>query len=193
MDLKESIEFILQAGILKNLPRSGWLLRGIKNPESVADHSYRTALLSMLLGDLLKSKGVEIDLEKVIRIALLHDLAEAAVGDIAPKASQYLGVERKKASEEAAFKDMVAGLGELGGSYHRLWSELKEGNSVESKVVRAADKLEMMVQVYEYEQAGSRNLDEFWENADRIADWDKDGTLNEFISLLIEMRKEVDP
>jgi len=57
MDLKESIGFILQAGILKNLPRTGWLLRGIKNPESVADHSYRTALLSMLLGDLLKGKG----------------------------------------------------------------------------------------------------------------------------------------
>lgn len=191
MDLKGLIEFILQAGILKNLPRTGWLLRGIKGPESVAEHSYRTALISMLLGDLLKKKGVKIDLEKVIRIALLHDLAEAAVGDIAPKASKYLGVKTKKASEEEALKDMVDRLGQAGRVYRRLWSEFSQGRSVESKVVRAADKLEMIVQAYEYERAGFRNLDDFWENLDQISGWDVDGIVDQLIGLLKDMREEV--
>ena len=192
MDLKESIQFILQAGILKNLPRSGWLLRGIKNPESVADHSYRTALISALLGDLLKSKGVEVDLEKIMRMALLHDLAETQVGDITPKASQYLGRKRKKASEEDALKEMVSGLGNLGKLYHLTWSELNEGISLESKIVKAADKFEMMLQAYEYERSGLRNLSDFWENIDNLSEWDLDGILIELIQLLKSMRKEIE-
>jgi len=191
MDLKELIEFILQAGILKNLPRTGWLLRGIKGPESVAEHSYRTALISMLLGDLLNKRGAKINLEKVIRIALLHDLAEAAVGDIAPKASKYLGAETKKASEEEALKDMAGRLGQVGQVYRRLWSEFSQGRSVESKVVRAADKLEMVIQAYEYERAGFRNLDDFWENLDQISGWDVDGIVDQLIGLLKGMREEV--
>jgi putative hydrolase of HD superfamily len=118
-------------------------------------------------------------------------LAEAAVGDIAPKASKYLGVETKKAAEEKALKDIVASLGQEGQTYLSLWSELSQGRSVESKVVRVSDKLEMIIQAYEYERAGFRNLDDFWENPDQISGWDVDGIVDQLIGHLKEMRKEV--
>ena len=65
------LEFLRAVGGLKGLTRRGWLEAGIKNPESVAEHSYRTAVLAMILADL---QG--LDAEKAIRMALLHDMAE---------------------------------------------------------------------------------------------------------------------
>ena len=65
---------------LKNIPRQGWKEKlGINNPESVADHSYSTTVMSMILSDL---EG--LNSEKIIRMALLHDLAESVIGDIIP-------------------------------------------------------------------------------------------------------------
>jgi len=65
---------------LKNIPRQGWKDKlDMDDVESVADHSYSTAIMSMVLSDL---EG--LDTEKIIRMALLHDLAESVIGDITP-------------------------------------------------------------------------------------------------------------
>jgi len=65
---------------LKNVPRQGWKEKlGIINPESVAEHSYSTAVISMILSDL---EG--LNTEKIIKMSLLHDLAESIIGDIIP-------------------------------------------------------------------------------------------------------------
>ena len=57
----------------------GWLVHGIKNAESVADHCYRMSLLSMILSDALVEKGIGLDTEKVMRLALLHEIAEVLI------------------------------------------------------------------------------------------------------------------
>jgi putative hydrolase of HD superfamily len=76
------------ANDLKRLPRTGWLLAGIRQPESVADHAYATTLLAMLLADAINADyaiaGLEepLDVARVLRIALLHDLAESQLTDL---------------------------------------------------------------------------------------------------------------
>ena len=75
-DLLELMGFV---GKLKELERTGWAMRGVKRPESVADHSFGTAILSMILA---KDEG--LDVGKAAMMALVHDLPEAVVGDIVP-------------------------------------------------------------------------------------------------------------
>ena len=82
MKAEAILSFIEEIGILKSLPRTGWLIHGIKNGESIADHCYRMTLLSMLLADTLVAKGMKLDTEKVMRLSLLHEIAEARIGDI---------------------------------------------------------------------------------------------------------------
>ena len=88
---------------LKNVPRQGWKEKlEIDNPESVADHSYSTTVLSMILSDM---KG--LDTEKIIRMALLHDLAESIIGDITP---DHITKNEKIIKENHAIKQILKNL-----------------------------------------------------------------------------------
>ena len=74
---------------LKAVPRIGWLLRGVRDVESVADHSYGVALIAMILADRAKARGMAVDVERVLRMALLHDLTEARTGDLPHTVKRY--------------------------------------------------------------------------------------------------------
>ena len=191
MNAQVILDFIEEIGVLKNLPRTGWRFRGIKDAESIADHCYRVSLLSMILADLLKTKGVSLNVEKVMRMALLHEIAEARVGDIPFPALEYISEDVKENAERNAVKGLLADFGTVGQKYINLWEEFEASNSIEGKLVRAADKLELMIQVFEYEKVGYRSLDKFWTN-----DWNQQGfddypQIREIMELLIERRKEV--
>ena len=185
------LDFIEEIGVLKNLPRTGWRFQGIKDGESVADHCYRVSLLSMILADLLKAHGVRLDAEKVMRMALLHEVAEARIGDIPFPALEYIPEDAKEHGEKAAVESMFGRFGDVGEKYIEIWEEFESNTSVEGQLVRAADKLELMIQAYEYEKIGYRSLDKFWRNS-----WNRQGIkqfaqLQEIMNLLIERRKEV--
>lgn len=164
MNAEAVLEFVEEIGILKHLPRSGWQFRGIPDAESIADHCYRMALLAMVLADVLVEQGVTLDANKVTRMALLHELAEARIGDIPFIAFRYLPKEAKQAAERAAIDDMLANFGALHGRYLALWEEFEAGTTLEARLVRAADQLELMIQVAQYEKIGYRSLGEFWAN-----------------------------
>jgi len=151
------LDLFFEAGNLKRLKRTGWLLRGVPVPESIADHSFRTALITMFLGDELRRGGVEIDVERAVKIALIHDLGEARITDIPLPAQRYFD---KVEGERRALLEM---LGEDGmGGYLRLFDEYENESTPEGRLVRFADRLEMLIQAIEYEESGFRNLDEFW-------------------------------
>lgn len=145
------------AGKLKRLERAGWVRAGVPDPESVADHSYRVALLALLLAPRL---GVET--EKTLKIALLHDLAEARVGDLTP--ADGVAPADKRAREEAAFAAIVGGLPE-GPDLDALFRAYEDASSPEARIVRQLDKLEMALQALEYERETGLNLTEFWISA----------------------------
>lgn len=166
-----SIDWVLavldKANDLKQLPRTGWLLAGVSAPESVAAHSYATALLALLLADAINAdwggQGLTrpLDSERVLRIALLHDLTESLLTDLPKRSAELLGREAKREAEARAAQQIFATVPD-GAAYAELWAEYASGATPEAQVVRDADKLEMVHQALRYEARGQQNLDEFW-------------------------------
>ena len=164
MNEDELIAFGLELTTLKRVPRSGWLLRGVPHVESVAEHAYGTATLALALCDILNASGElahPLDVERVLTIALLHDLAEARLTDLPGPARLLIPDEVKSRAETIAMTSILTAL----PSAARLlsaWREFEEDSTPEGCLVRDADKLEMMLQCTRYERSGVRGLDEFW-------------------------------
>ncbi|MDE1725103.1 MAG: HD domain-containing protein [Thaumarchaeota archaeon] len=146
---------------LKKVPRSGWKNKvGIKHPESVADHSYGTAVMAMVLADLHN-----LDTEKIVKMALLHDLAESITGDFMP---DEISKENKKAAEEEAMKEILSKIPPgVANQYAALWKEYSELQTEESILLHDVDKLEMAIQAVKYSSEGfsSEKLRIFLESA----------------------------
>ena len=79
---------------LKEIYRSGWIKAGVEEGETVADHSYGASVIAMALSDM---EG--LDTERVVKMSLLHDIAESIVGDITP--DQMPRNEKKKHTQKA--------------------------------------------------------------------------------------------
>lgn len=151
--------------------------------------------MAMLLADEMKARGVELDSEQVLRMALIHDWAESRIGDMPRTATHYFGSRVRKEAETAAFTDMVAGTTAkkaLTGLHH----DYEERASVEARVVKAADVLDLLVQAYALERAGARELDEFWEvasDADFQLPPAGDEVVGELLQLLLTERRRNRP
>ncbi|AMQ18354.1 HD domain-containing protein [Thermococcus peptonophilus] len=176
----------VELGNLKKLKRTGWVLRGVSNPESIADHSFRTALITLFLADELKRRGVEINPDKALRIALIHDIGEARITDIPQPALKYVD---KSEAERKAVEDLLK-TSPLPEEYYQLWLEYEEGSTPEGRLVRFADKLEMLIQALEYESAGASGLDEFWSTLESIRKSEFYGYFKEIVDGLGELRKQ---
>lgn len=151
---------------LKRLDRTGWTLRGLPNgTESVAAHSFGVSVTAMMLADEIIARGVELNTERVLRMALLHDWAETRVGDMPRTATHYFGAAARKLAEGQAFADIVAGAGPGEAAYQKLIDDYEQRQSIEARVVKAADIIDLLVQAYALERAGAKGLDEFWEVA----------------------------
>ena len=118
----------------------------------------------MMLIDGLRAQGDEIDGERALRLALLHDTPEAFSGDI-PMPSKTAALGRELHALEAR---LVAE--HLPAAWQPLWSELTEGTSLEVRVVKAADKIQMMVKVLRYERTRGASLEDFWQNPKNFDD-----------------------
>jgi len=162
---------LLETASLKRVPRAGWFQRGVAHVESVAEHSFGTAFVAMALADLVNSETDRapdrgaLDLEKVLAMALLHDLAEVRLTDLPVSAVKLFPEEAKSRAEARAISDLLEPLPGA-ARWQALWQEFEDRASPEGRLVRDADKLEMMVQCLRYEQAGSRGLDEYWASMD---------------------------
>lgn len=161
LDPLSIIAFLHTCSLLKGTKRTGWLLRGLTNVESVADHSWRMAIMVLLLGS---SAGV--DVQRAMSIAVVHDLAEALVGDIAP--GQGVDKATKQLLEADAMSTIVGHLaGEnaaLGRHVRDLWLEYEVAQSAEAAFVKDMDKLEMILQAREYERERRVDLQDFFDS-----------------------------
>jgi putative hydrolases of HD superfamily len=166
METSGTVEFLTELMRLKALPRTGWLLRGVREVESIADHLFGVAWIAMLLADRARSRGQEVSVEKVLRMALLHDLSEARTGDLPSTIKPYFPGDALKQADEKVVCDILQPLGEAGAGYLALWHEYEQRTSLESRIVKAADKLDLLLQAREYEKGGAKNLGEFWDQAD---------------------------
>ena len=185
------ISFLAELMRLKSVPRIGWLLRGVRDVESVASHSFGVAVIAMLLADRARERGVEVNVERLLRMALLHDLTEARTGDLPSTIKRYFDKASIKAADESIAKEIFTELGDLSESYLELWSDYEHRASIESRLVKAADKLDLLMQSREYEKGGARTLQEFWDTADSdFAGLGVDDLISDLIEELKKSRKK---
>ncbi len=138
------VKLMEYAGRLKRIKRTGWVIRGIPEPESVAEHSFRAALLGYFLA---MERG--LDAYKVVGMLLIHDLAESLIGDITPEGEKFMD---KLKAEEMAIKYIAEQV--ENDDIYLLWFEFNYGESEEAKLAREADKGEMAYQAKEYHSLG---------------------------------------
>jgi putative hydrolase of HD superfamily len=155
------IEIYFQINHLKHLLRQGWLMRGVPEEkcESVGDHTFAVALLAMMIA---KKYFPKLDMEKLLKMSLVHELGEIDGGDITP----HDGIDKKDkhAIEEKGIRKIFSDFPE-GGEYLDLWLEYAEDKTEEAKFVKQIDKLEMAMQSVVYVKQYGKNLDEFIESA----------------------------
>ena len=151
-------KFLYEMGQLKRVKRSGWWIAGVKDPESVAEHSFRTAVIAYILAPL---EGA--DREKVVSMSLFHDISEARTNDAHRIVRRYVDWERvdRKAVEDQA-KRLPDKMAEEVTS---MTSEFEQAISLEAKVARDADLLECLVQAREYQVLGYHDVADWISNA----------------------------
>ena len=140
--------FFQKVLMLKTIHREGWKENlQINYPESVADHSYSVSAMSMILSDL---EG--LNTEKIIKMALLHDLAESIIGDIIPN---KLTDDEKMFKENEAMKQILKNLPDkITKTYFEIWNDYQNNFSEESNLLHDIDKLEMAFQAKFYQENG---------------------------------------
>ncbi|MGI9260527.1 MAG: HD domain-containing protein [Woeseiaceae bacterium] len=138
-DTRSRLQFLREAERLKDTLRSAYTRNG--RTESVADHSWRLALLAMTFSDQLP----DVDLLRLLKICVLHDLGEAINGDI-PAPEQDCG-SPKSGQERDDFLSLIAPLpAGVRSEFLSLWDEYENGTSREAKVAKALDKIETILQ-----------------------------------------------
>ncbi|MCK5301926.1 MAG: HD family hydrolase [Candidatus Thorarchaeota archaeon] len=159
MKAVDIVTLCLQGEMLKNLTRTGWALAGVQNcyGESVASHAWGTAHISLLLVEYLKNNGKEVNLARVLSMAIVHDLPEALMSDIPKTALQLGGESMKKGkhnAEREALDIMMKPLGITGTKIQSIWEEFNTSDSVEAQIVKASDVFDMLVHALAMERNG---------------------------------------
>ena len=139
---------------LKTTKRAGWRRFGIDNCESISDHMYRMSILTMLAPQSVSSK---LDILRCCRMALIHDMAEALVGDITP--IDPVSKEEKSRRESETMDYICTNLlgkfngGLNGKDIRHIWQEYEDSETPESLFVHDIDKMELLLQMLEYERS----------------------------------------
>ncbi len=146
IDLKKILKVFLTLQWAKELPRQGFIAMGFKRNEadSVAAHSFSTALLAYFLAKQLRKEGIGVDADKVLKMGLVHDIGETIVGDVGTFVKGMAGGVFKNIEEEGV-KALVADLG-CKEEIIELIEEYNERKTVEARVVKAADNLDALAQ-----------------------------------------------
>ncbi|MEM9379729.1 MAG: HD domain-containing protein [Planctomycetota bacterium] len=155
-DAGGALDALLELLALDDLPRTGWLLRGVRSPESVAGHILGVGYVALALAPRVDPP---LDLARVLAMALVHDAPEARSGDLPQPAARHLPAGAKAGMEGAIAEDL---LGALSTVAHGGFAEYEAQESREARFVKACDRLHLGVRLVGYERAGTRGLGEFW-------------------------------
>ncbi|KAI5454451.1 hypothetical protein NCC49_004503 [Naganishia albida] len=154
-EAKDRLAFMHMLEQLKVQKRSGWIREGVQEPESIADHMYRMAMLCMLIP--LSTTERPLDIGRCVQMALVHDLAEAHVGDITPVEGVSPEMKHKLEQEamHAFLNEMLGGEGcrDARERISSLWEEYEARETPEAKLVKDLDRIELVLQAVEYERS----------------------------------------
>jgi len=191
-------DFVSSLSRVKMIPRSGWISHGVslQEVESVADHSFSTTVLAMLLADLEVANGRRINIERVLRLALLHDLPEALTFDISKSYLEYLGRRGeaiKSELEQAAWIHLIKGIekGAIRKRYAQLQSEFNAEETIESMIVHAADRMDILLQIVEYRRKGYPKaiLADLWKSTSQKLQRSKLSSVKKLYKMVVRLYK----
>jgi putative hydrolase of HD superfamily len=149
-ELEQLTGFVYEIGLLKRYKRTGWLVAGVSDPESIADHSFRAAALSAIVAAM---EGA--DAERAALLSLFHDSQETRLTDIPYLAKSYV----TRAPNEQVTADQTRGLpGPVADLISGSVAEYEQKTSLEARCARDADKLECLIQAIEYREQGNQNI-----------------------------------
>jgi putative hydrolase of HD superfamily len=148
--MKNIANFLFEAGMLKRTPRSGFQFLG-SGAESVAEHIFRTTYVGYALGKIEQN----VDVDRLIKMCLFHDLPEARTGDL-----NYVNKKYVVADEQKAVRDLTTTL-PFGGELLDIINEYEEGKTAEALLARDADQLEMILALKEYKDIGNKYAEEW--------------------------------
>jgi len=178
------IDFFHEVGKLKDTAGRGWILIGAENPASVTDHSFRMAIMAWFLG----KKKKNINFEKAIKMALVHDLCELHAENLTPydhghlpkdkkdwpaafdklprfsKSKKLENFLKKEKKEKKALLKITANMpGDLKKEIISLWQDYSKGSSREARFVRQINRLETLLQAFEYgKESECRPFNSWW-------------------------------
>ena len=154
--MKELVEFLEYVSKLKLAVRTGWKMLGVKKGETIGSHSFGTMFIAWLL-----ARKKKLDVERTIKMALVHDLLEGITGDIAFVEKRY---KVKHGLEKEAIPKLKKIIPEeLRDDILTLIDELDKGKTEESRTVKQADRLDTTIQAYFYKKIGSGKFIEYAE------------------------------
>ena len=159
------IKLLLALHSFDRIPRAGFLLRGVTEPESLAAHSHALALLVCLVAPKCSPPVNVLD---AARMALIHDLPEAMTMDIPMPVGGAAFRKAKTEEEIAIFGGIFNG---QDGEWKDLFLKFQEGSCPEAALVRGLDKVQMMIKVLGYEREGRGRLEEFWQHKENFRDY----------------------
>ena len=190
--MEDILNFLIEVGKLKKMPRTGFVWLGIKNPETIAQHSFRVAILNWILAEKVRPK---LNLEKVIKISLIHDLCEIYAGDMTPywgllpkdskkrkeilKRLIRLPKKIKEKRDKKKFKEEKKSLEKsirnlepkLKKEIMDCWLDYERFGSREGRFVRQGDKIETLLQAKEYWKSDKASpVFGWWEEVKELVD-----------------------
>lgn len=159
------IDLVDKINLLKEIPRMGWLEAGIglSEVEDVAQHSFITSVVTLLLSDRVEE---EIDCERALRMAVVHDWGESLMGDFSERLTSLIGKEAKESMEEKALEKLLSESSTDKETYLELWREYSENESMEARLVYVADRLSILIEAGHLFEKGesSEKLRRIWKS-----------------------------
>jgi len=141
---------------LETLPRTGWLIAGIVPCESISSHGFQVALTTMWLCEHVDG----VDTLRAIKMALLHDLGEAVLTDLPPSSKRLLS-PLVLSAERTALKEVI---GDAPPSWFEIWDAYASKECLESRVVKAADHIQMLSKALLYRKQRGADVRQFFEH-----------------------------
>lgn len=157
MQIKKIVNFFFELGVFKREKHSGFLLSGVKDPDTLGEHTARAAQMGYILAEM---EGV--DPEKVATMLLIHDLGEIRVRDQHKLAARYYDIDK---AERDAFHDQLNCLPEkVAKKWKTLFKEYNTRSTPEGVVAKDADWLETALTAKEYIELGYQGMDQWTNN-----------------------------
>lgn len=159
-DADRLLECLVEISSLSKIKRTGWILAGVRESESVSDHCFETAIFAYLL-----SRTVEqpVDVGKLLLMALFHEVGEARVTDLPRRSKPYVKRFKRTAEEDAA-ADVLDGVSQ---NIMPLLTELHATKTIEARIVEAAEEFQIIFRAMLYAKENNGDMTEYRGDVDR--------------------------